>query len=288
MNPKLITLVAALLVGAAYFVLSERTSSPTPLEEESTVDSSAHIEEGTSAPRSSPDKTEGPGGNGRQDVSFAGEPTAAVGWWADPNRLGAYYSKFEEVLEPSRRNWGAGFEEGLTRLQELDRTLQKSLGRFPNRIDWVELGELGGPEAIYVTGILGRWGREDAPTRRALQKLHFESDPFGVKPHCLLSYLSEKEISLTPQQSEEVQQIFFGWIGERARLQQSAQAFTADVVARQRSDGKLMEPMPNGSELRPAELSLFEDSQNQIFDGYRSALANFLTKEGIEVTLWKE
>ncbi len=225
---------------------------------------------------------------GRQGVSIKEAANPEVDWWADTDRLNSYYSKFEKIFAPARSNWGAGFEDGLARLQQLDRKLQQTLGKFPNRVDWAELGELGGPEAIFVAGVLQRWEREDPPTRRGLQQLYFEGDPFGVKPHCLLSYLSEKEIALSSQQTEEVQRIFYTWIGERARLEQSFHAFTADIVARQQGDGSLMAPFPEGSELRPAELAHFEDSQAQIFNAYREALANFLTKEGIEVTLWRE
>jgi hypothetical protein len=204
-------------------------------------------------------------------------------WWEDEEIYAEYCDEFSKALVYVRKSDNVtDLDERLSELRGVDVETLEGLGL--SAVDWASLGELSTTTQVgAVLGSLRDMRLQDIESRSVeMQRYFMQNAPFNVRPRSLMNMLAERAIVLNDDQLREVEHIYWGAIGERARAAnflsytRSADTHTRMNMMVRDEAGKVLPRIPLGSEFETPELAEARELEAEINRNYTSLLMNYI------------
>jgi hypothetical protein len=201
-------------------------------------------------------------------------------WWESEANLNDYFQEFDAKYKQFFGNGSLGFSDSLEHLKEFGDGLIENPDSLHPKILWQELGEIDGKGAYFVLQALRKSRQYPRPLTVDRAKEIQGYAPFVLTPQEMVSVQLGAIAKLDARQKEELERIYFAWIGVRARFeQQVSSAKAADRNAR--GNGRDFDPLPEDSEFFPASLAEAMQQVDYARSGYRGAISDFINKENL-------
>lgn len=233
------------------------------------------------------DSVEGSRLEGEQSQAGGDPPRTDLPWWENEILLDAYYAEFAAVLADAKKSDAVtGLEESLDELRSVEPALLESWGL--SAIDWAALGELSKSYQVQNVLVSLRTMRdvELATTSYDSQRFYIDEEPFLVSPQSLVTLLAERTVALDEAQLRELEGIYWGALGERARAEDNLKfARSADkrarrLVGEKHAGIRTLPSLPPELDLLPSELSHAASIKSEVNAAYTSQLLFFLRRNG--------
>lgn len=214
-------------------------------------------------------------------------PHIGVGeWWANERTYEDYLREFENaVVNVSGYDTLTGIDEALEQLRDVNMEDLTRVGLAP--VSWSAIGELSDTRQVELIldnlrSIREVDHRSIDPSKR---DFYIREVPFMIAPESMLSLLAERTIMLNDEQRIEVATLYWGALGERARVERDAisVAVLADNIARSNLglDGKMLDGIPSDSERVPAQLAEAYSLRDEVNRRYTSLMLGYIHQNGL-------
>ncbi|MAW60081.1 MAG: hypothetical protein CMJ94_04510 [Planctomycetes bacterium] len=234
-------------------------------------------------------------GGGEGSMRLEGAPSHTEGnppdpdlpWWENEILSEAYNREFAIALADAKRSDAiSGLEESLDELRAIEPETLEAWGL--SGVDWAALGELSKSYQVQAVLFSVRTLRDVDLEEMSYEKQRFyiNEEPFLVSPEGLLTLLAERTITLDPDQLRELEGIYWGALGQRARAEdhmkfaRSADRRARQLVGERYAGVRTLPSLPAGSDDLPAELSQAVAIKSEVNDAYTSQLLFFLRRNG--------
>lgn len=212
-------------------------------------------------------------------------PDTQLAWWEDREVFAEYCEEFSSSLVHLKDvDSTSDLEERLSHLRNVDlETLERS---GLSTVDWASLGELSKSYQVEIVknSIRNMRDIDLAHLTPEDRQYYIQEEPFLVRPESLLKLVSERTIALDQAQLGELETIYWGALGARARAEDFitfpllADARARMVVGEESGGLPRLEP---GSEFEPAELAEARAVMAEANANYISQLLFFIRQNDL-------